>query len=130
MVRRPDVCFTKDVCIVRGGMTPARLQRWLYAQHDGGLSLAGDCPVLGAFYNQFPTGDRAGEHSEYDDAHKFKAGKQCGAITPTARYSFWMAFGLTPDEQVAIERDLKGWNPRVEEGEGCSVPTLLDHCSR
>lgn len=130
MVRRPDVCMTKDVCIVRGGMTFERLQRWLHAQHDGGLSLAGDCPVLAAFYNAFPQGDACGEESEYAEAHKFKAGKQCGEITQLARFSFWQAFGLTPDEQVAVEKELVHWKPKVEIGDDDWRPTLLDYCSR
>jgi len=130
MVRRPDVCLTKDVCIVRGGMNDERLKRWLYAQHDGGLSLAGDCPVLAAFYNQFPSGDSQGELSEYSDAHKFKAGKQCGEITDEARYSFWVAFGLTPDEQLAIERDLLNWTPNLTRGDADRRVTLMDYCLR
>lgn len=31
-------------------------------------------------------------------------------ITPDNRHSFMAAFGITPDEQVAIERELSGWN--------------------
>ena len=130
MVRRPDVCLTKDVCIVRGGMTTDRLQRWLYAQRDGGLSLAGDCPVLGAFYSSFPSGESLGELSEYAEAHKFKAGKQCGMINAQSRYSFWLAFGITPDEQLAIEDDLSRWKPTVQRGERIARPSLLDYCSR
>lgn len=130
MVRRPDVALTKDVCVVRGGMTYPRLQKWLYAQHDGGLALAGDVPVLGAFYRQFPVGDKGEEKSEYDDAHKFKAGEQYGTIVPATRFSFWLAFGLTPDEQVAIESDLVNWVPRVSPGEAEIAPSLLDYCSR
>lgn len=130
MVRRPDVCLTKDVCVVRGGMTTERLQRWLHAQRDGGLSLAGDCPILGAFYAAFPQGESLGELSEYADAHKFKAGKQCGDITPLARYSFWLAFGLTPDDQIAVEKDLSSWKPNVTFGEESKNVTLLDYCSR
>ena len=130
MVRRPDVCMTKDVCVVRGGMTTERLQRWLHAQHDGGLSLTGDCPVLAAFYRRFPNGDARGELSEYSDAHKFKAGKQYGEITSLARYSFWLAFGIAPDEQLAIERDLDNWTPNVVPGDADPRPTLLDYCSR
>lgn len=131
MVRRPDVCLTKDVCVVRGGMTDDMLQGWLCAQRDGGLSLYGDCPVLGAFYRQFPAGDHCGMESDLIAPHKLRASKQCGNIEPAHRYSFWLAFGLTPDEQLAIERDLVGWVPRVERSKGkLRLPTLLDYCSR
>lgn len=130
MVRRPDVCMTKDLCVVRGGMTYPRLQDWLHAQRDGGIALYGDCPVLGAFYRRFPSGDCHGMESDLVAPHKFKAGKQCGTITDESRFSFWLAFGLTPDEQIAIESDLKSFSPRVEVGESIKVPTLLDYCTR
>jgi hypothetical protein len=130
MVRRPDVCLTKDVCVVRGGMTSTRLQRWLHAQRDGGLSLAGDCPVLASFYAAFPDGNAEGEESEYAEPHKFKAEMQCGEITSLSRFSFWLAFGLTPDEQLAIEAELEKWKPIVEFGDALKQPTLLDYCSR
>lgn len=130
MVRRPDVALTKDLCVVRGGMNLERLQRWLFAQRDGGLALAGDVPVLGSFYSQFPSGDRKGEKSEYDDPHKFKAGQQYGQITDEVRYSFWLAFGLTADEQMAIEEDMRAWTPHVTFGDDVRQPSLLDYCSR
>lgn len=130
MVRRPDVCLTKDLCVVRGGMTNSRLEDWLCAQRDGGLALYGDCPILGKFYSRFPSGDSHGEQSDLVAPHKFKAGKQCGTITDESRYSFWLAFGLTPDEQLAVERDLESFTPRVKLGEDFRVPTLLDYCTR
>lgn len=130
MVRRPDVCLTKDLCVVRGGMTNSRLEDWLRAQRDGGLALYGDCPILGKFYSRFPSGDSHGEQSDLVAPHKFKAGKQCGTITDESRYSFWLAFGLTPDEQLAVERDLESFTPRVKFGEDFRVPTLLDYCTR
>lgn len=131
MVRRPDVVMTKDVGVVRGGMTMAKLQDWLCAQHSGGLSLAGDIPILGRFYERFPEGDCHGTISDMEAPHKFTAGSKSRIISDECRYSFWLAFGLLPDEQLAIEDELLSWEPNLGH---CSAlvkqVTLLDFCSR
>lgn len=69
--------------------------------------------------------------SDYSAPHKFKAGKQYGGVTAESRYSFWLAFGLTPDDQVAVETELKEFTFSTTMGakSGPSV-TLLDFCSR
>lgn len=134
MVRRPDTVLTKDCCVVRGGMTHNRLQDWLGAQRAGGLALAGDVPILSTFYRCFPERYTDME-SDYAAPHKFKAGQQCGSITSETRYSFWLAFGLTPDDQEALEEELQNYRfsldpvERGPEGMGY-VPSLLDFCCR
>lgn len=130
MVRRPDTVMTKDCCVVRGGMTVSKLQDWLGAQRDGGLALAGDVPILSSFYRAFPE-KRSDMESDYAAPHKFRAGKQYGSITEESRYSFWLAFGLTPDDQLAIEEELEHFSFSVtfseERGKEAS---LLDYCRR
>lgn len=130
MVRRPDTVMTKDCCVVRGGMTIERLNGWLGAMRDGGLSLCGDVPVLSQFYKCFPP-CVSNEESLYTAPHKFRAGKQYGAITAEARYSFWLAFGLTPDDQEALERELVDFHFSTTAQELLtSMPSLLDYCTR
>ena len=130
MVRRPDTVMTKDCCVVRGGMTPSKLADWLGAQRVGGLSLAGDIPVLGTFYQCFPAKETSME-SDYAAPHKFRAGQQCGSISSESRYSFWLAFGLTPDDQMALEEELTEFaftcHPGDKRGPEAS---LLDFCCR
>lgn len=130
MVRRPDTVMTKDCCVVRGDMTRAKLADWLGSQRVGGLALAGDVPILHQFYKCFPEKETTME-SDYSAPHKFKAGKQYGGVTAESRYSFWLAFGLTPDDQVAVETELKEFTFSTTMGakSGPSV-TLLDFCSR
>jgi hypothetical protein len=130
MVRRPDTVVTKDCCVVRGGMTISKLEDWLGAQRDGGLSLAGDVPVLSQFYKSFPA-KKSDMISDYAAPHKYQAGQQCGSITDESRYSFWMAFGLTPDDQVALEEELRTFtfSTTVAERRG-PVPSLFDYCCR
>jgi hypothetical protein len=130
MVRRPDTVLTKDCCVVRGGMTLDRLRNWLGAQRYGGLSLAGDVPILGQFYQCFPD-VQSSELSDYDAPHKFKAGMQYGTITDECRYSFWKAFGLTPDDQLAVEEQLYRHRFSLDEQQlETNLPSLLDYCTR
>jgi hypothetical protein len=130
MVRRPDTVVTKDCCVVRGGMTPSKLGDWLGAQRAGGLSLAGDVPVLSQFYKCFPEKE-SDCLSDYAAPHKFQASQQCGSITEESRYSFWLAFGITPDEQLALEEELGRFTftTKVGERRGPS-PSLFDYCCR
>jgi hypothetical protein len=130
MVRRPDTVLTKDCCVVRGGMTPVKLEQWLGAQRDGGAALAGDIPVLSTFYKCFPE-CHSDMESDYAAPHKFRAGQQCGSISSETRYSFWLAFGLLPDEQVALEEELARFRFTTRIGERRGPETsLLDFCCR
>lgn len=130
MVRRPDTVLTKDCCVVRGGLTENRLGDWLGAQRAGGLSLAGDVPILGQFYQCFP--EKASDmESDYAAPHKFRASQQYGSISDDTRYSFWLAFGLTPDEQIAVEDELREFNFTTQRGEARGpCASLLDYCCR
>lgn len=130
MVRRPDTVMTKDCCVVRGNMNLRRLSAWLHAQSVGGAALCGDIPVLGAFYRCFQ-GEAGSEESEYAAPHKFRAGQQCGSISSASRYSFWLAFGLTPDDQLALEEELAKFTFSTTYGEYVkSGASLLDYCCR
>lgn len=130
MVRRPDTVLTKDCCVVRGGLSVDQLSDWLGAQRVGGLALAGDVPVLSTFYKCFPAKDSDME-SDYAAPHKFRAGQQCGSINSETRYSFWLAFGLTPDDQVALEEELARFkfSTVLSSVRGPEV-SLLDFCCR
>ena len=121
---------TKDCCVVRGGMTLGKLEDWLGSQRVGGLSLAGDVPVLSQFYKCFPVKESSME-SDYAAPHKFQAGQQYGSVTSESRYSFWLAFGLTPDDQEALEEELANFrfSTRVGEASGPSA-SLFDYCCR
>jgi hypothetical protein len=34
--------------------------------------------------------------------------RQYATIHPRTRFSYWLAFGVSPDEQIAIESELEG----------------------
>ena len=49
-------------------------------------------------------------------------------MTPESRASFWAAFGLTGDEQLALEDRLDRWEMDLfgEEGVDAHEPSILD----
>lgn len=109
MIRNFEPCLSKDVYTTKSIQTKADFHTQLKSVAQCGLSIASDCPVFGAFYtNMF----RQNEAGKIDDC-PVKDGKYWLAqrmpklsteITPLTRASFFIAFGISPLEQQALER--------------------------
>ncbi len=117
MCRDPRVCIDKDLISVVPIKDGPELQSKLAALGDCGLALAGDVPVLGEFYSYL---SRHGAHKRLSNSSKRRdkneraptSGMEYWAIglskcynqpTEESRYSFYKAFGITPDQQLALE---------------------------
>jgi len=111
MVRNVRTCLKKDpICLV-----PVQNDRvwrkWLGAVGECGLASVPGCPVLQSFYGAFVrSGMKA--NGRFKSAIFRNTGtleRQSGLsakvreITPEARASFALAFGITPDYQIALE---------------------------
>lgn len=105
MVRNPDVALMKDSLTLskQDERTVANAVGW------GGLALAGTIPICGEYYRQFIT-------SSYVPPEYLTCGRDFLAArleprfsTPTdeTRISFYEAFGVAPDTQIAIERAIR-----------------------
>lgn len=107
MVRDPRVSVGKDFVslldLERG------LGAYLGAVGQCGLASAGGLPVFNAMYSQMAA---AGSHSKLALNRAFACGLAAGSVGmsrgeqrvhPYTRYSFWLAFGILPDEQEALE---------------------------
>lgn len=116
MVRNVATAISKDVLSIKPLDNIKIYQKWLTAVGDAGLSLTQGYPVMDSFYrcHQRNGGNR---RSKLLDDLTFQTGlmvmakgmdRQAKSITPEARYSFWMAFGLTPDEQIELEKHYDG----------------------
>lgn len=105
MVRDPRISLDKDVLCTRPLDTEKEWRLQMQAMSDCGLALAGDLPVLGAFYNIFDVGETTPRQLEtgMDYLARGLEGKR-SSPTAEARDSFFAAFGITPDEQVALEQ--------------------------
>jgi len=99
--------LSKDLVCVKG---PDEFLPWVYAIGECGLALTDGIPVFAELYHYM---QRIGRKSRISHHHQFTGmgmarlayrmqytGKP---ITEEARYSFYLAFGITPDMQTALE---------------------------
>jgi len=127
MVRNPHTAICKDTVSITPLDTDKQFRGWLNAVGTGGLSLTGGIPVWQDFY---------GSYQKYG---KFNPKTQTGwgwgvrklaenldrkykTPSPATRASFYVAFGITPDEQLCLER----FYQNVEIGVGDN-PYISDH---
>lgn len=105
MVRDPRVCTDKDLLSTRPLDTEAEWECHMQSICDCGLALAGDLPVMGAFYTMLDRGTVVERKLEtgMDYLARGLVGKR-RPPTAAARVSFFSAFGITPDEQEALEQ--------------------------
>lgn len=115
MVRNPRVAMSKDLSSSSNIRDLVTRTRWLNAVGACGTTLTQGVPVWEAFYGMFP---RTGKVELTQDIGNFKKsglrwlskGMETtkDRITPEVRYSFWLAFGILPDEQKSLEALFRG----------------------
>lgn len=109
MVRHPKWAIAKDTVSVHPLDTDKLFRGWLNAVGQGGLAMTGGVPVFQEFYQSYirngnflrsmSTGHSWGVRTLIRGMKR-----TYGAVSPRTRLSFWVAFGVTPDEQVCLER--------------------------
>lgn len=114
MIRDPRSALPKDSCSMVAWDTPNAYRAWCAAIADCGEALAGDLPIFCEFYRflkRSAGGRKAhGDHPSLEGGLYFEAKKmghearKFGEPTDDSRVAVWQAFGISPDEQVAIER--------------------------
>jgi len=111
MCRKP-IALAKDSVMLRP-FAPRFYQGWLHSVGIGGLRLAGGLPVFQDYYQLFA---RSGKQASYDyssllswNMHETNGllKRDYKQVTPECRASFYLAFGITPDEQECLERHYK-----------------------
>lgn len=110
MVRNPFVAMSKDCVSLVGWSTAREVRAWAHAVGTCGLSLCGGVPVWEAWYRRLVRlGEQASaglvERVNDCGAAYWANGCQPGVVDDIARYSFWKAFGILPDHQVALESE-------------------------
>lgn len=124
MVRHPRSAMTKDLTtfipIERGKLK----YHMLTAIGKCGMACYNDIPVLGAMYQQLVkigSRNKGNEERWWNSTHadpayrmlSSKAATNVG-LTPHCRASFWKAFGILPDQQIALENEWKNWEPLLD----------------
>lgn len=106
MVRNPFTATSKDMVSLLSWNTEIEFDRWRGAIGSCGLSLTIGVPYWEAFYRRLGGSiDERSVEAIRDSGLGYMAKGVVGdsRIGPETRYSFWRAFGLLPDEQMALE---------------------------
>lgn len=110
MVRNPAACLAKDSISRKSLESKRDYTRWIASVGECGMSCAGGIPVLQEFYQQLirnSEGAKAFQNETLlDDYRSFKVQGMSRKYVPVhdrTRYSFSIAFGIQPDEQICIE---------------------------
>lgn len=110
MVRNARTAFHKDVMSIHPRNSVRDMQGWMGASGEGGLALTSGIPCYQAFYNIFIRSSRGlrAKTTEWElQEGKYSMGRGLCAKyvepSPRSRYSFWLAFGITPDQQLNME---------------------------
>jgi hypothetical protein len=119
MVRNHLTVFSKDCVTTHNLADKGTYSAYCHAIGRCGLALAGDIPCQGAFYNALAGVGKPTKLKVGDGLGWWSKGMDSGGyVVPCvrSRVSYWKAFGVTPDEQLAIERhyatsDLTWVNP-------------------
>lgn len=121
MCRNPWTAIAKDSVLLKNPIVYEKLiPVWMLAVGTGGLALAGDVPIFRSFYSLYSrsgTTSYKNAHGKritvdpssdilpwYMREHGIGGTRSYGDILPETRCSFWEAWGVTPDEQIALEQ--------------------------
>lgn len=123
MVRNLGAAREKDSMCLFPIDNPGALEAWIYAVGECGLALTSGMPVFQEMYSAMMRNGRKSNMSEavfmQSGSRMLSLGMESKAsfVTSDARVSFFSAFGLTPDEQVALEEYYQQWKlaPVVQE---------------
>jgi len=112
MVRTPKVAFEKDtMCTLT--VSDDEYLSWLAGVADCGLATASGVPIMQEFYSclKKAAGGRVAPERlvEYTGMKHLSRGMESKVVPveEASRFSFWLAFGVDPDTQRAIEADLQ-----------------------
>lgn len=109
MVRNFSTCREKDSIALLDITNPKAYSKWMGAVGECGLALNGGIPVLQEFYSamrRVGTASDIGKSTQMDCGANFlrvRLSAKWEKVSDEARLSFYLAFDISPDEQVALE---------------------------
>jgi hypothetical protein len=132
MVRKHRHSAAKDCISIKPLDNPKVFDAWRYTVSEGGISLTGGVPVQQEFYAALGRGAKAkiliDPTMETGFAMMARGmSRKLRPITAQSRFSYWLAFGVTPDEQEALEGVYRGvvlrWHQPAPKGTLVPEPT-------
>ncbi len=108
MMRHPKRAISKDSVSLHRFQSDRQYRGWLDAVGTGGLAMTGGLPVFQEFYRSYQRwGSPYKQHVQAQSwgVRRLQQGmvRTYGPVSAQSRYSFWLAFGVTPDEQLVME---------------------------
>lgn len=109
MCRDPRVCMSKDMVSLYGWGCEREVEFWLHSIGSCGAVLTAGVPVLSAWYNRIRALGVAPSEAWVENigasglTYMARGVTASEEISDEARVSFWRAFDITPDEQIALE---------------------------
>lgn len=113
MVRDPRVAMSKDCVSMVGWNSDVEVRHWAHAVGVCGMALTSGVPVWSSWYQRMvrlgeTCSSGLGERVNDCGAAYWSRGCSAAEVDDYSRYSFWRAFGITPDEQEALEAEYAG----------------------
>lgn len=114
MVRDPRVSIAKDCISLKPLDNDKITQRFCAAIGKGGISMTGGIPVVQSFYEMLVRSSNGAKPLDDLSLYKYTGrglgmDRQLRAPTAESRCSFYLAFGIPPDAQIAIEEYYGGY---------------------
>lgn len=114
MVRDIKVSMTKSAMTLRPMNSNQDFANWLATVGECGSILSQGVPIMSAYYKLLQRSSPGGvvkllQTENYEGWYRSRVGIAImnPLISDHARYSFWLAFGIAPDCQIAMERQLE-----------------------
>lgn len=132
MVRDPRIAIAKDSTSICNILDARVRSAWLYCIREGGLALTSGVPIWQDFYEgiRAARGDfkqeldpllRSGFMNLSKGMHK-----RVRPVAPSTRASFFMAFGLNPDEQMSLEGRYRDWGRSNLKPQAHHLPSVAE----
>jgi len=112
MIRSPVRCRTRDLFTSKV-RTEKKFRQWLASVAESGLATSSGIPVMQEFYTCIRKCSNGVKPGRFFDSYSNKFVLSKGLtykrreVHPDTRYSFYLAFGYTPDEQIALEENYR-----------------------
>lgn len=136
MVRNVRTCLKKDPMCLIPIQNDKVWRKWLGAVGECGLATVPGCPVLQSFYGAFLRSGKSSSRRFREHIFRNTSMLERGysaeetPVTDEARASFYAAFGITPDYQLALEHyydrfTIGSWDGTVVHGQVETAPPVF-----
>lgn len=114
MCRKPDVVMNRDAYTTKSVETEGQWNYYRGAIGNCGIASAGGLPVLQNFYRALARGAKDVRSNDTSLGLYWAAiglDRKYTPVSARTRFSFYLAFDITPDEQVRLEKRYDGLVP-------------------